>query len=379
MTSDHSTVDRIRHELRNANLQQARRLLVAASTPVRSIAPGLARPQASSTPENRPVWGIRETGAFSPVPASFASVMDARPYDQSTVVLSLNDGGATFRNLHALDSQQRVLYEEQLSFGALPIALERLEPTQQHFESVAYLSNTLPGNFYHWLLLVLPMLRFYEAAGIAVDKFYVGEPLRGWQQRTLDFVGLTEDQIVTSACSADVAHVAVLTRRINGVPPDQVLWARKAFVPDEPPPGHRRLFVGRGTNIKNRSMIDEDVIAQRLEQEFGFEYITTSGMTLDDEIEVFGQAEAVVAPYGAALTNLLFAPRGTKVLELQAYDNDFSITHCYQELSAVLGNPHGFIRGEPTPRKKRGLMSDILIDAELIVRETEKMLNSRVE
>lgn len=363
-----------RHELRNANLQQARRALVAVSEPLRSFVPSAARPQVSSAPENRPIWGIREVGEFHAVPVEFGEVMAVRPYDQSTAVLSFENGEASFRNLHALDGERRVLYEEQLSFGELPIALERLEPAEQRFDRVAYLSNTLPSNFYHWLLLVLPMLRFYGAAGVEVKHLYVGEPLKDWQRRSLDFVGISEDMIVTEACTAEVAHVAVATRHINGVPPDQVLWSRSKFVPEEPAKGHRRLFVGRGTNIRNRVMVDEEAIAEALEREFGFEYITTSGMSLDDEIDVFGQADAVIAPFGAALTNLLFAPRGTKVLELQPFDNDFSIIHCYQEMSAVLGNPHGLIRGQPTPRKKRGLLSDISVPVDQVLRETERML-----
>lgn len=366
---------RTRWELRNVNFQQARRAAVALSEPIRGPIQFAARRQASSDSMNRPIWGTREVGEFHAVPTDFASTMPVRPYDQSTVVLAFENGEATFRNMHALDGQRRVLYEEQLSFGALPIALERLEPVEQRFARVAYLSNTLPSNFYHWLLLVLPMLRFYSAADCDIEKVYVGEPLQDWQRRSLDFVGLSEDMVVTQACAADVAHVAVATRPINGVPPAQVLWARSAFLPTEPAPGHRKLFVGRGQNIRNRIMVDEERLAEALEDEFGFEYVTTAGMSLDDEIEMFGRADAVIAPFGAALTNLLFAPRGTKVLELQPYDNDFSIVNCYQEMSAVLGNPHGMIRGEPTPRKKRGLLSDIQVPVEDVLRETEKMLS----
>ena len=89
-------------------------------------------------------------------------------------------------------------------------------------------------------------------------------------------------------------------------------------------------------------------------------------MTLDEEIELFGQADVVVAPYGAALTILLFAPKGTTVLEFQAFDNEFSITHRYQEMSAILGNPHALLRGEA---------SDILISGDRVLREVEKMMS----
>lgn len=374
MAAKRNVLSAARHELRNANLQQARRAIVAASSPLRRITSSLARSQTSSAPENRPIWGVREVGDFRPHPANFGETMPVRPYDQSTVVVSIDGGRATFRNGHALDSERRVLYENQLSFGVLPIALQRLEQPVATFDSVAYLSNTGANNFYHWFLLVLPMLRFYKKAGIDAERFYVGEPLSAWQKRSLDFVGLQESSIVTRPCRAEVGHVAVMTRHLNGVPPEQVRWARAAFVPVEPPPGKRKYFVGRGPNATTRSMIGEKLIAETLEREFGFEYITTSDMTLDQEMSLFADAEAIVGPGGAALTNILFAPTGTKVLELQAFDNDFSLSHCFQEMSAVLGNPHGLIRGQPTRRRRRGLLSDILIPPEQVLREVEKML-----
>lgn len=329
----------------------------------------------SSSYDNRPVWGEREVGEFTPVPTSYGYTMPNRPYDQSTAVVSMEDGTATFRNKHAFDGQRRVLYEQQLPFGTLPVALEKLEPVDQRFDSVAYLSNTSPENFYHWFLLVLPFLRFYKAAGVEAEKYYVGKELNSWQKRSLDFVGLREDQLLSRPCSADVAHVAVATRWINGVPPAQVLWARSKFVPVEPEIGERRLFVGRGSNSQNRALLDEEKIATALEREFGVEYVTTSGMTLDDELDLFGQASAVIAPFGAAMTNILFAPRGIKVLELAPFDNDFSIAQCYQELSSILGNSHGVLRGHPTPRKRRGLQSHIKVDLDDVLRETDKMLS----
>lgn len=357
--------------IRKLSPQHARKAVVSASLPLRRFTSSAALPQVSSTSLNRPIWGIRETGDFTPVPVDFGEVMPVRPYDQSTVVVKVE--GCTFRNLHAFDSEQHVLYERQLPFGELPVALQKLEPVKHEYENVAYLSNTLPGNFYHWLLLVLPMLRFYESAGVELDRLYVGEPLRNWQLDSLDYFGIDAERIVTDPCSANTGYVAVITRDISGVPPAQVEWARKKFVPEEPPKGHRRLFVGRGDGA-TRQMFGEAELAAELEREFGFEYLTTAGMTLADEIGLFGQADVVVAPYGAALTNLLFAPRGTAVLELQAFDNDFSIVHCYQEMGAIFGNPHAMLRGEPTPRRKKGVFSDILISRDLVMREVEKMM-----
>lgn len=368
-------LDELKSDVRRFSLQHIRKALVAASGPVRSlelpVASGIGRPSASC----RPVFGVRETGVFRSQPIDFAPSMEDRPYDQSSVVLTIDNGGGTFRNLHALDPDRRVLYEGHLTLGEMPIALQRLEAIEESYPSVVYLSNTLPHNFYHWFLFILPLLRFYRAADIDIEHVYVGAELTSWQRRSLDFVGLTEDMIVTQPCRADVAHVAVPSRPLGGVPPETIEWSRSAFVQDEPSGGDRRLFLSRG-QATTRRMLDEERIAAALEQAFGFEYVDTSTLTLDQEIELFGQAEHIVAPYGAALTNTLFSPRGISILELTAFDHDFSVAHCYQEISAVLGHRHGVVRGDRTARKKKGVNSDIKVPLERILPAVEAMLGA---
>lgn len=121
-------------------------------------------------------------------------------------------------------------------------------------------------------------------------------------------------------------------------------------------------------------MIDEEQMAATLEREFGFEYVITSNMTLDEEIELFGEAEAVVAPYGAALTNVLFARPGTPVLELRAHDADFAATPAFLEVSRVLGHPHGVLRGEFVPPSGREISTDIKISQAVVLPCVEQML-----
>ncbi len=361
--------------LRRLNKQHVRKALIDATQPLRNLPLPVARPLGNADLTADTAYTLRETGTFKPLEVDFGTAMAERPYDQESTVFSIDAARCTFRNCHALDGDRRVLYQQDLPFGHLPVALKKLDPVIETFPSVAYLSNTWVTNYYHWLILVLPMLRYYREAGIDVERVYVGEPLKSWQQRSLEFAGITEDMVITEPCTAKVGHVAMLTRHVGGVSPEQIRWVRSLFVDDDLAPGTRRLFVGRG-DVVTRRMFDEDKLAAALEKEFDFEYLTTSGMTFDEEIEVFGQARSIVAPYGAAITNTLFSPKGTQILELTAYDHDFSLAHCYQEMSAAMGFPHGSVRGQQTPRRKNGAYSDIKMPIDQVVREVDKMLKS---
>ncbi len=343
--------------------------------PFRSLPLPVARPQTSHRSGLEVTWRGHEEGSFAGEDPAYGShKAPIRNYDSASMVLTGHDNSVTFRNGHAFDADRRILYESNIAFETLPVSLQRLQKLEATHPSVAYLSNTWPTNFYHWLCLTLPFLRLYELADIDVQKVYVGDRLTGWQARSLELAGVSADQVVTGACRAATAHVAVSTRTGGAVPPQQIEWVRSALVKTEPTLGDRRLFVGRGETTTRR-MIDEDLVATALEREFGYEYITTSTMTLDEEIDLFATAESIVAPYGAALTNVLFAPRGTKILELQAFDADFAATTAYLELSRVLGNPHALLRGEPAPVASSEIATDIKVSVDVVLRHVEQMLS----
>jgi hypothetical protein len=342
--------------------------------PLRVLPVPLARPQLTVDEHPAQRWHKREHGEIEG-PAARYGMSDVAPrsYDVATTVLTFEDGSVTFRNQHALDARSRLLYEENLAFSTLPVALERLQRVEETLPEVAYLSNTWSTNFYHWLCLTLPLLRHYTSAGLSPERFYVGNRLTGWQTRSLQLAGIEADRIVTGPCRAQVAHVAVSTRQGGAVSPEQVEWVRSALVKNEPLPGSRRFFVGRGQTT-TRQMLGEEEVANALVDELGFEYIVTSDMTLDEEIELFATAEAIVGPFGAAFTNVLFAPLGTKVLELQAFDADFPASTAFLELSRVLGHSHGVLRGESTPPKGRAIATNVKVSPEVVLRAVETML-----
>lgn len=73
-----------------------------------------------------------------------------------------------------------------------------------------------------------------------------------------------------------------------------------------------RYYISRN-DTKNRNVINEDELKPILE-EYGFKIVYPTHFSHKDQIEMFANAEAIVAPAGAALTNLLFVRPETKVV-----------------------------------------------------------------
>ena len=71
---------------------------------------------------------------------------------------------------------------------------------------------------------------------------------------------------------------------------------------------------------RTRSIRNEQQVISALKP-FGFEAVAMDGRSAGEQASLFWNAEAIVGMHGAALTNLIFARPGTKVVEL--FPSDF--------------------------------------------------------
>ncbi len=77
--------------------------------------------------------------------------------------------------------------------------------------------------------------------------------------------------------------------------------------------GRRRLYIGR--DGQKRPFLSEAALIEAL-RPLGFEAIQPERYSVPEQIALFGEAEIIVAPTGAALANCLYCPPGAQVIEL---------------------------------------------------------------
>jgi capsular polysaccharide biosynthesis protein len=102
-----------------------------------------------------------------------------------------------------------------------------------------------------------------------------------------------------------------------------------------------RFYVQRG-NTKRRKVINEPQVISLL-RKYGFEPIEMDNKTVQQQAELFSQAEAIVAPHGAALTNLLFVQAGVKVIELIPYGYT---NNCFYAMASHGAAEYFYLQGE---------------------------------
>jgi hypothetical protein len=115
----------------------------------------------------------------------------------------------------------------------------------------------------------------------------------------------------------------------------------------------RQYYFRRKRNLF-RPLQNEDQLLEKLNQ-FGFEFIFPDDLTLAELIELLYQARTVVVESGAAMTNLMFAPRGLVIIELNPGDGGFGF---WKKFLAPFGLLHHGIVGEKRRIGAKGLAVD---------------------
>lgn len=210
------------------------------------------------------------------------------------------------------------------------------------------LGTTNSDNYYHWLLDSLPRWRIMQLAGYR-DYDYVllhPQPNR-FQEETLDRLSVPQGKRLR--CSKRCVHqFERLVVPAMPFPPGEVsawpcAWVRSLF--PEKAPGPEKIYLSR-RGVRGRQVVNEPELQAALEK-LGFVAIQPEQLSLAEQAKCLGSARYVVAPHGAALTNMIFAPSGATLLEL------FHPQHknrCYMNVAAACGHRYLCLDGQPIQR-----------------------------
>ena len=102
--------------------------------------------------------------------------------------------------------------------------------------------------------------------------------------------------------------------------------------------GHRRIWVSRDRATRRR-LRDEAALRPVLDHH-GFEIVHLEDMSFADQLALMRQTAVLAGPHGAGLTNMIFCPPGTHVVEIAA--PDFPNPNFYAE-AAGLGHRYWYV------------------------------------
>lgn len=130
------------------------------------------------------------------------------------------------------------------------------------------------------------------------------------------------------------------------------------------------LFVHRASKGQRSILNEEQVLNTFLS--FGFKIVEFEHLSFDEQIALASQASVLAGVHGAGLTNMMFMPEGSKVLELTTRLNGDQ--YYYFTLSNALGHDYYYQLCESDSKDKRIQEANLLVDIEKLKRNIELML-----
>lgn len=271
-------------------------------------------------------------------------------FESEAILLDIQATGFSLRNNHLIDNNLNVIGGYRIPFKKLPIHNQFLSTPSSYKGIIAYLSDPAYLNYYHWMCGTLPFLATYKEyiSLDDIDHFYVGEEgISNFHLESLARAGISSDKILLNACTSSRILAGITNRFIGFNDPisyHSYTYTRQLFSDLlECALPKRRIYVKRG-NVGRRRVVNEKSVLEFLEKK-DFEILQMDGKSVEEQAGIFASAEIIIAPHGAALTNLLFVSPETRVIEILPCGY---VNNCFSVLASHAGAKHFYLQGQPT-------------------------------
>ena len=282
-------------------------------------------------PPEYPVW-FRRTKAFD----------DKHSYVLRDVIVSPRSGqvwtpdGLLF--VESVGSVQRMF-----TWGST--AADTLQRPIKHAPDHALIIACPPTGYFHFLLEILPHLIYSLSANHGKPTILVPDDAPAYVLTTID--ALRE----TGAYEFDVlsADSPVLCSRLamSTIEPHSgfVRWCDidtiRQAVGSAPVSSRsaRRIYVSRSQEPR-RSLANEVELEEAL-RTIGFEIVFAENHTVAEQRAIFASSSVIVAPHGAGLSNIIWAPSDAALVEIFPYT---MFNDCYARLARTLGLEYRYVK-----------------------------------
>ena len=220
-------------------------------------------------------------------------------------------------------------------------------------KSMLVASNIFAHNYFHWTTQCMAAILLYRIAIKPSGGAIATAGLMPIMLEMLQLHGVEMDVMEIGPQQMAVIsggyHSNLLGHGFTHVPHPQIVRLLREPLGRITPSRAfgRKLYISRKDSAKRRLM-NEDAVAQRLLAR-GFEILQLSDLSLADQMAAFRDAEVIVAPHGAGLTNLLYcdvARAPARVIEL-AQGN--YVNMCFIRIGQLLGLDYSFVINPADP------------------------------
>ena len=243
---------------------------------------------------------------------------------------------------------------------------KRLHRQKKLNYNVAILDSAGSSNYYHWLLNILPKIEFFEKSGFEID-YYLVDQQHKFQIESLKLLNLPENKIVDKNQFKNLKAKNLIFSNLPSSPgvlnPSSLsyIFNRFSYIKSSSSSSNKRIYITRRNARQGRKIINEEDLIKKLEL-LKFNVYELEKLSFQEQIILFRDAEIVIAPHGAGLTNMIFCKEGIKLIEI--LNPNFQAT-CYWILANLKKIDYYCIFGEGAKESCQDLYNcneDITLD-----------------
>ena len=232
-------------------------------------------------------------------------------------------------------------------------------------------------NYYHWLIDSLPRLlalrSVYPNIKLMLPRVSAFHPVPEFISTSARLLGFSDQLPLNSRqiLSAQSVIMPSLTATSLTQRPElirQVQQELLAALCPEPVQPFRRIYAARAAGFP-RNLLNEPEVEEWLRQE-GFEKVYFEQLSLQEQVRLMRETEVLLAVHGANMTNILFLPSTSKVIEI--HNKEYS-DPCYLRLASCL-RLEFYICPCTGIDARLGNQSDVVVDMALLQRVTNLAL-----
>ena len=201
-------------------------------------------------------------------------------------------------------------------------------PAPEKIDSPCYVvTSKYTDGYPHWLMESLPRLYGLKSLPKGLKPTLIfPKALKQWHIDTINLLGFGDyPRLILDDKFYEVAHLYLPSFvGLPGTPHREGMqWVVDTIKSNlDITPGKERIYITRRL-VNRRVVLNEAELIPILEK-YGFKVLEAETLSFAEQVKYFSRAEAIVTSHGAGLANIMFAPKGCKVLEIldMNYVND---------------------------------------------------------
>jgi len=248
-------------------------------------------------------------------------------------------------------------------------------PVREITELAVLITGTGERVWGHWLVDFLPKLYLLEKAGFDPSTLSFLWPcsVRPFAGKLMQTFGIKPHQLLPYDPQKETLRLArllvptILHNHLNASPvfaeAANFLSARLGAIGTESE--GEKIFLARGDG--NRSLLGRERITAIMAAR-GFRVLRPETLPIAAQFDLFRSARIVAGEYGSAMHGTMFSPLGTVVFAL--HGNDLHPGFLQTGIGAALGQPTGYVFGEPGSKPNRFAITESDLESGLDAAET---------